>query len=1049
MNWRCITIWFAMFLAFGNALKAQEDVASDTLVSLDYSNISIKAILNDITRHYGTKFYYSDSNVPVNKKTSVHYQQLTLGASIRKLLEENSISFKVTNGQYVLLPIGKKGSINISGNIRDVVTSEHVPFASIGIAGSSRGTSSNQQGGFILTIDSLPAELVISQINYERKRIELTASDTALNISLMPAAKTLREVTVFGKRNKNAYYNMLVKAYDKIAREEVHNQYGKAFYRQVSEKNNRYTEIFEMFFDVKYSSQGIDDWALQQGRYAFQNSEHEDIFVYNRNFSLLTRIMPVVQPQTDKLLLPLNPKVKSLFDLQLKEVIDHGNHKIAVIQYQPKQGIGHPAPSGEIYLDTKTYQVYKVTGAFHDPSVDIIKLNDENSSWKNFLLDFEISFDKPPNGNHMQLSYIKMGHSFDYYVKKQFNGHIHTTSMLTFYEYYNPPKEKKLGGNLALQTADIDAINAAGYNSAFWAENPIVLRTPLEEDLVQDFDKSNAFASIFMNSANQIAFVPKLAHDATAKKIAALLTAKDNRPEEKIYLKSSQDVYRPGDDIDFTAFVVNDANLRPSIQGSVLDVELLDSASRQLLKQSYEIDHGIASGKLNLPASFSPGDYRLRATTNLSGSYAFNKQISLMYARQGSAYRIAINKVDQKPNGDMVFVPEGGQLLKDEPTNMGIYLTNPGHINSEISGYLIRQGRLISSFQLGKNCFDGTRYIPSTTASTSLVVNVNGASFKAPFVPPMKEGVSLSVKQDAAQSLQIKLPHDIGIQGKMYLAGMSHGKILYLLDQDVNQALEIPSVNLPEGVFTMYLFDKDAQLLGMRKLFINHGNHLDISVKGMKIINKRKGRVQMEILATDNEGFPAKGHFLCSVDAMSQEENLKTDNIQSYLLITSEFQKWPFNQGFDIDKQTESIDYYLIAQSLIPGQKPYIIHLPDMEAGTTDSLSLAKSNINPAAAVPNPMMAEIAVGGGGKNQPNTHSGGKRPSEISNGSNISGMKAHHNLVWIPEFETNAEGKATLVFDLPKTDDKMQLTIEGISDQGQTALFNLDIDPDKFK
>ena len=1049
MNWRCVTIWLAMFLALGNTLQAQENTATDTLVSLDYSNISIKAILNDITRQYGVKFYYSDSNVPADKKTTVHYQQLTLDASIRKLLDENSISFKVTNGQYVLLPIGKKGSINISGDIRDAITSEHVPFASIGIAGTGRGTTSNQQGGFIFTVDSLPAELVISQINYERKRIELTADDSVLNISLMPAAKTLHEVTVFGKRNRNAYYNMLLRAYDKIAGDQNHDQYGKAFYRQVSEKDSRYTEIFEMFFDVKYSSQGIDDWALQQGRYAFQNNEHEDIFVYNRNFSLLTRIIPVVQPQTDKLLLPLNPNVKSLFDLQLKEVIDHRNHKIAVIQYQPRQGIGHPAPSGEIYLDTKTYQVFKVTGAFHDPSVDIIKLNGNKSSWKNFLLDFEISFDKAPDGNQMQMSYIKMGHSFDYYVNKQFSGHIHTASTLTFYEYYNPPKDKKLGGNLALETADVDAINAAGYNPAFWAENPIVLRTPMEEGLVQDFDKSNAFASIFMNSANQIAFVPKLANDATAKKITTLLTANNNRPEEKIYLKSSQDAYQPGDAIEFTAFVVNGTNLKPSVQGSVLFVELLDSTNSPLLKQSYEIDEGIASGKLNIPTTLSEGDYRLKATTNLPDSYVFSKQIRLTNAGQQTSSRIAINKVDQKPKGDLMFVPEGGQFLKDQTVRIGVYLANPRYINSGISGYLIRQGQLISGFQLDKNRFDDMHYLPSVAANTSLVLNVNGASFKAPFVPPIKESVSLSVKKDPAQSLQIQLSHGVGRQGKVYLAGMSHGKILYLLDQDVSQDLEIPSVNLPEGVFTLYLFDKDAQLVGMRKLLINHGNHLDISIKGMKIIKKRKGRVQLEILATDNEGFPAKGHFLCSVDALSQEETLVPENIQSYLLITSEFQKRPFNQGFDIDKQTKTIDDYLIAQSLIPGQKPYVIHLPDMKAGTTDSLSLAKSNINPAAAIPNPMMAEIAMSGGGSNQLNTYSGNKKPPEVNNRANVSSSKAHRNLIWIPEFETNAEGEATLVFDLPKTDDKMQLTIEGISDQGQTALFNLDIDPDKLK
>ena len=1054
MNWRKSVIWLIFFVAIGSLLKAQQNIAPDTLVTLDYQNTSIKVILNDISHLYGIKFYYADTNVPVTEKITIQYVNQPLMASIQKILDQNHILFRIIGNQYVLIPRQHPEPLTIHGRIVEAGSADPVAFASVGISGTSRGTSSNEQGGFILTLDSLPAELVFSHINYERKIIQISPEDTVLGISLLPAVKTLRQVTVFGRKNENAYYNMVIKAYDKINNQKNHDQYGKAFYRQLSEKDDHYTEIFEIFFDVKYTSAGIQNWALQQGRYAFQNDEHEDIFVYNRNFTLLSRIIPVVQPQTDELLLPVNPDVKMLFDLRLKEIIDHHDHKIAVIEYKPKSTTNAPAASGEIYIDTKTYEIYKITGTFNDPALDIIKFNDRSSTWKNYLLSFDIVFNKTPQANKLQLDYIRISHSFDYYNNQQFNGHIQTSSLLSFYEYYNPPKEKKLGGDLPMQTADISAINEAGYNPTFWEENPIVKRTPLEENLVRDFEKNDAFAMVFLNSYNQIAFVPKLVNDATSKKITDILNTNTTPKQENIYLKTNQSTYVPGQDVHFTAFVLNCEDHKPSVLGSVLRLEL-GNQSNKLTTQSFEIRHGVATGTLNLAKTLPAGNYRLCATTNLPNSYVYTQSILLDGLHPNNFNDITINNVQQTPVGDLVFIPESGAILKNIPIRMGVYLKNQQHINSEITGYLIRNDQLISEFQLDKNGYATLGYTPATAENTSLIVNVNGTSYTTPFRPPLEDGLTFSVEQSSSQNLRIALYNNTHIHRKVYLAGTSHGKIYYLLDISLDQmaqTMEIPSINLPEGLFSLYLFDHEAQLLGMRKIFINHGNRLNVSVTHMKILNGRKGKLQAEINITDNEGFPVEGQFLCSVDAITQKINRSKNNICSYLLINSELEKVPFNQYFNIDQPTEAkaIDDYLITQSRIDHQKPYIIHFSEMKNEAPDSLILAKSNVNVVKGAANPMVAEVVVGS---------SPGIDQQDLSDRNSIISGKAEyqdafnvnvdHNIDWIPKFETNSEGKATLQFSVPRTDKKMQFIIEGVSNKGQIACFRMNLNWDNLK
>ncbi|MCK5468592.1 MAG: carboxypeptidase-like regulatory domain-containing protein, partial [Cyclobacteriaceae bacterium] len=315
---RLFSIWLLFtLLSFG--IKAQQ-IQLDTLVDLKFQGITLKQALHEISRQYGIRFSYSDSKIPTDNVIHADYTSIILGNLLTDMLQKNGISYSIIENQIVLFPFNTNQTITVRGKVIDELNGSPIPFAHISLSGTFKGTSSNEDGEFEISLTKLPSELLISHLSHEKKLIYVYNEAQELEINLAPSQMTLQEVTIKAKRNNNAIYQLVKKAYDRLSKSELDMKYGKAFYRQKSQREERYTEIFELFYDVKYTDTGIKDWAVQEGRYAFQNGNEYDIFLYNKNFTLLSRLFSIRQPATESYLIPVNQDVKKLFDLELKEV---------------------------------------------------------------------------------------------------------------------------------------------------------------------------------------------------------------------------------------------------------------------------------------------------------------------------------------------------------------------------------------------------------------------------------------------------------------------------------------------------------------------------------------------------------------------------------------------------------------------------------------------------------------------------------------------------------------------------------------------------------
>lgn len=96
-------------------------------------------------------------------------------------------------------PVLHAQEIKIKGTVHDSETHACIPYANISFAGSNTGCSTDLNGEFSVTPDTIPVYMIVSHIGYETQRIWLENTPGDLNILLQPVAKMLQEVEIKSK----------------------------------------------------------------------------------------------------------------------------------------------------------------------------------------------------------------------------------------------------------------------------------------------------------------------------------------------------------------------------------------------------------------------------------------------------------------------------------------------------------------------------------------------------------------------------------------------------------------------------------------------------------------------------------------------------------------------------------------------------------------------------------------------------------------------------------------------------------------------------------
>jgi TonB-linked SusC/RagA family outer membrane protein len=202
-------IFSGVSIAFDN--HAQEVLKRK--VSLEVNDISITQALAEIEKAANVKFVYSPAKLDLDEKVSLDVSREQLGSLLAQLLTPRSIGFKVQEGdEYIILVENEVAGalvlpskdplkeevvlLDISGTVTDDAGNP-IPGVNIIVKGTTKGTTTDSEGKYTLSINEDDVVLVFSFIGYAVQEVPVNGR-SVIDVQLQEDVQSLDEVVVVG-----------------------------------------------------------------------------------------------------------------------------------------------------------------------------------------------------------------------------------------------------------------------------------------------------------------------------------------------------------------------------------------------------------------------------------------------------------------------------------------------------------------------------------------------------------------------------------------------------------------------------------------------------------------------------------------------------------------------------------------------------------------------------------------------------------------------------------------------------------------------------------
>jgi TonB-dependent SusC/RagA subfamily outer membrane receptor len=795
----------------------------------------------------------------------------------------------------------------VFGKVIDKKTGETIPFCSISIEGTLTGTSSNEIGEFELSVKDFPQTLVISHINYQKQLIKVTSDTKNLTIKLDPLVFELEEVTITNKGDVFAA-ELAKKAFNRAEVGSFKDNYGKAYYRQKSKNGTQYSEFSEIIYDIKYSTEGISDWDILEGRYALKGGT-----VNNRNYTLLSRVLKSFQQNSEDLIFPFRKEIDRFYTVKTLEKHTSSNRNIAIISFKPKTWVNSPILSAEAYIDTDNFDLLKLTATLKNDDFKAVKFKDKAAKKKNYVLSYEMAFKKGETKS-LLMDYMKVNQQFDYYKNDSLITNVTSSSVLSFFEHYTPNSRKKLGRQFNTNDSDWQKLNAIGYNKSFWEENAIVKRTPIEEEIIQSFERNNAFESIFLNSRQQISLTQSNISDEIFIKDLEknILNYNSYNPIEKVYLHTDKDQYTNNEDIWFSAYITLGTKHHYSLASKVLHIDFTSPKGKIVYTKSIPIEQGRGAGNITVPNTINSGEYQLRAYTqwmrNFSNDFFFKKNITVVNSKNANNSVVQVND-----EIDLQFFPEGGNLISNLKGRVAFKAIGKDGLGKNIKGKIVdSNNKFVLNFS-SKDQGAGVFNLKPKLNERYTAILSNGKKINLPQVK--NTGYSILLNNIDDRNIKVKIQASENLRGKkFYVTGFIHNEKYYQGKFEFGGKLvvdfEIPKGKLTTGLFTLTVFSEEGVPMAERIAFVNNNLDLNISTK-VDVTNIKPGKkIPVEITVKDQRNWPVETDISIAVtDADKFTRKVYDANILTKLFFESELKGHIENPYLFFDNSKRSNKY--------------------------------------------------------------------------------------------------------------------------------------------
>jgi hypothetical protein len=324
--------------------------------------------LEIITRKTGYNFTYDSRLIDEEKKTELTFIDVRLGNILDSILFNDSLAFSVID-KYIIIsravipPLPREDSLlsqevkYITGIIVDDETQEPLPYATIALKNTGRGTVSNNNGefGLKITSDLTNDTLSVSYLGYIGREMTVKqAIGNNFTISMKREFISIPEIII---------RNQIPQEIISKARMAIPRNYGNTpalmtgFYREGVMKKNElqtYSEAILQIYKAPYSGSLQGDQIK-----VFKSRKIENI---NRTDTLTVRLKAGLSTCLDL------DGAKNIFDYisresmtdysyRMTDIVTYDDETAYAIEFEQREDIVMPLYKGTIYINTVDYGI--------------------------------------------------------------------------------------------------------------------------------------------------------------------------------------------------------------------------------------------------------------------------------------------------------------------------------------------------------------------------------------------------------------------------------------------------------------------------------------------------------------------------------------------------------------------------------------------------------------------------------------------------------------------------------------------------------------------
>jgi hypothetical protein len=407
-------------LIITSAAEGQNGIL-DSLFTFRAGSIKTGAALDIITRRTGYNFTYDSRLINTEKKTDLSYRQLRLGSILDSLFMNDTLQFSVID-KYIIISRVEIASISypvaitlpeinyITGVIIDEETSDPLPYATIALVNSGKGTVSNNSGEFGLKIltEALTDTLSVSYLGYYRREMAVKqAIGNNFTIAMKREFISIPEIIIKNQIPKE----LIIKA-----RSAIPSNYGNTpammtgFYREGVMKKaelQTYSEAVLELYKSAYSGTIFNDQIKVYKSRKIENTDRSDTLAIRLKAGLSTCL------ELDG--------ARNIFDFISNESIDDYSYRMTdivtyddetayAIEFQQREDVDLPLFKGIVYINTTDYGILHAEFELNQAQIHKMKNSFVSNSSRGFntwpvSVKYSVSYRK--TGQRYFLSHVR------------------------------------------------------------------------------------------------------------------------------------------------------------------------------------------------------------------------------------------------------------------------------------------------------------------------------------------------------------------------------------------------------------------------------------------------------------------------------------------------------------------------------------------------------------------------------------------------------------------------------------------------------------------